>query len=466
MEPKKKNLLVILCDQLQRHILGPYGGRVQTPNLDKLAARGAVYDNFYCATPLCAPTRPSMMTGRWPHAHGATSFGKEFENIHSSERLLIDHLMDEGYHVGYEGIWHINRHEEDLRTDEYAHFQPRGFPYKQHLQMLIEQGGKDGKQRAHVSTPTDYGRMHDWTFSVPVPARWTDDPEDHPDSEIASNIAGFVKTAPKELPFAAWCSLGGPHPPIVVPEPYYSMYSSDDVGMPESYGEPSEHLPEPVKESPGAQSVRGWTREQWVESRAVYWGFVAFLDSCIGQVLDALEASGRSEDTVVIVTSDHGEMMGAHNLYQKGVLYDESIHIPFILAAGGIEPGHRQQFGSQVDIPATVLQLLGLPGLPNVQGKSLVPSLNDPEAVGEQTAFVEFNGYIDGGIHTRGVVCGALKYIYHHGHGDQLFDLKIDPFELNNLCDNPEYCEALKDLRARLTNWMASTGDSIVPIWT
>jgi arylsulfatase A-like enzyme len=461
----RKNLLVILCDQLQRQLLGPYGGQVPTPNLDKLAARAAVYDNFYCATPLCVPTRPSMMTGRWPHAHGATSFGKDFETVHSGEQLLIDHLLDQGYHVGYEGIWHINRYPEDQRSDEYAHFQPRGFPYKEHLRMMIEQGGRDGDQRAPVRTPTDSGRIHDWAISIPVPACWTDDQQDHPDKVIARNISEFVRSAPVDRPFAAWCSLGGPHPPIVVPEPYYSMFAPGDITPPESLGEDLRGLPGPVRDAPGAQSVRDWTWEDWAKSTAVYWGFVAYLDNCIGEVLDGLEASGREEDTVVIATCDHGEMMGAHNLYQKGVFYDESIHIPFMLAGPGIVSGRRQQFGSQVDIPSTVLDLLNLPELPNVQGKSLVPSLQSADLVDDQVAFVEFNGYTDGGIHTRGIISGKDKYIYHHGDTDQLFDLEADPFELENISNRPDYNERRETLRNQLANWMASTGDFIEPSW-
>ena len=460
-----KNVLLILCDQLQRQVLGPYGGQVPTPNLDKLAARSAVYDNFYCATPLCIPTRPSMMTGRWPHAHGATSFGKGFDTIHSSERLLIDHLVDHGYHVGYEGIWHINRHPEDQRSNEYAHFLPRGFPYEDHLRMMIEQGGSDGDQRAPVKTPTDSGRIQDWEISIPVPVCWTYDPKDHPGCEIARSISDFIRSAPAEKPFAAWCSLSGPHPPILVPEPYYSMFSPNEMTPPASFGEDPSTLPGPVRDAPGAQSVRDWQWEDWAKSTAVYWGFVAYLDNCIGLVMEGLEASGRAENTIVLATCDHGEMMGAHNLYQKGVFYDESIHIPFLLSGPDISPGRRRQFGSQVDIPSTVVELLGLSKMVNVQGKSLLPSLQNLESEGEQVAYVEFNGYTDGGIHTRGIVSDRYKYVYHHHDSDQLFDLEEDPSEIRDISIHPDYGEIREILRNQLATWMVSTGDFIEPSW-
>ncbi len=461
----KKNLLVILCDQLQRQTLGAYGGRIPTPRLDRLAGRSAVFQEFYCASPLCVPTRPSMMTGRWPHAHGATTFGPGYETLNAGEQLLIDALLDDGYHVGYEGIWHVNRQPEDDRSGEYAHFVPRGFPYKDHLRMLIAQGGKDGDQRAPISTPTDGGAMYDWGMSIPVPARWLEPAEAHPDMKIATNVSEFIRSAPDDRPFAAWCSLGGPHPPILVPEPYFSMFSSGEMVPPPSFGENMDGLPGPVRNAAGAQCVRGWSWERWALATATYWGFVAFLDFCVGTVLDALEDSGRVDDTAVVFTCDHGEMLGAHNLYQKGVLYAESIHLPAMIASPGIEPGVRDGFASHVDLPPTILDLLDLPPMGRVQGRSLMPDLTGARDASGSAAFVEFNGYNRGGIHTRGVVTDAYKYIYHHRDADQLFDRKADPNELRNLAQDPRLHGARDDLRTQLAGWMRETGDFLRPAW-
>ena len=460
-----KNLVVILCDQLQRQTLGAYGGRIPTPWLDRLAQRSAVFQEFYCATPLCVPTRPSMLTGRWPHAHGATAFGAGYETLNAGEQLLTDVLMDRGYHVGYEGIWHVNRNPEEDRSREYAHFAPRGFPYKDHLRMLIAQGGKDGDQRAPVSTPTDSGAMHDWAVSTPVPARWREPVDAHPDRMIARNVSEFIRSAPNDRPFAAWCSLGGPHPPILVPEPYYSMFSPDEMVAPPSFGENMDGLPEPVRDAAGAQCVRGWSWERWALATATYWGFVAFLDSCVGTVLNALEACGRADDTTVVFTCDHGEMLGAHNLYQKGVLYAESIQLPLLISSPGIEPGNRCGFGSHVDLPSTVLDLLDLPPMARVQGRSLMPDLADPHVRTAGEAFVEFNGYNRGGIHTRGVVTDSCKYIYHHHDADQLFDRNADPHEMRNLAQDPNHRSARDHLRTRLAGWMRETGDFLRPVW-
>ena len=176
-------------------------------------------------------------------------------------------------------------------------------------------------------------------------------------------------------------------------------------------------------------------------------------------MLDGLEASGRAENTVVIFTCDHGEMLGAHNLYQKGVLYAESIQLPFMVSAPGIDPGNRGGFGSHVDLPPTILDLLDLPPMCRVQGKSLMPDLTDARVHSGNAAFVEFNGYVRGGVHTRGVVTDDYKYIYHHRDVDQLFDRKADPHEMRDLAQDPNYRAARDDLRTQLAGWMHETGD-------
>ncbi len=454
------NLLVLLCDQLQRNVLGPYGGPVPTPNWDRVAEAGVVFDRFYCATPLCVPTRPSMMTGRWPHTHGSISFGEGYATMNEGEELLIDRLLDAGYHVGYEGIWHINRPEQDERSGEYAHFVSSGFPYAEHVEMLEQQGGKDGDQRGAVRTPTDEG-YHDWSFSIPVPATWTRPLEEHPDMLRARHIADFILSAPPDKPVAAWSSLGAPHPPLLVPEPYISMFDPADMEPPPGFGEDMSGMPEAVAEAPGAQSVRGWSWEQWSVAIAAYYGFVAFTDACHGVVLNALEQSGRADESIVIMSCDHGEMLGSHNLYQKGVMYDRSIRLPFILSAPGIEPGRRGQLVSQVDMAPTVLDLLGMEPLAHAQGETLVPILREPSFPGRKYVFSEFNGYINGGFRIRACMSDRYKYVYHHEDRDQLFDYVSDPGELENLVEDPAQAEVARKMRDVLSAWMQETGDFI-----
>ena len=460
VSPNGANLLVLLCDQLQRDLIGPYAGPAITPTWERLAGESAVFDRCYCATPLCVPTRPSMMTGRWPHAHGATSFGEGYDTMRPGEELLIDRLHDAGWRVGYEGIWHINRAPGEDRGGEYAHFRPSGFPYDAHQAAMAAQGIEAGSQRGAVRTPTDEGE-HDWRLSIPVPAAWTGPVEQHPDMLRARAIADFMLDTPDGQPFAAWCSLAAPHPPLLVPEPWLSMFDPADIEPPPGFDADPRGLPAAVGEAPGRQAVRGWTWEQWARGIAAYLGFVAFADACHGVVLDALEASGRGRDTIVVMTCDHGEMLGALGLYQKGVLYDRACRLPLLISGPGITPGWRTQLASHVDLAPTILDLLGPAPLERAQGESLMPILRDPRAPGREFTFIEFNGYVRGGYHLRGAVSERHKYVHYRGQPDrdQLFDLAADPDELTNLAESSTHREVRERLRAALAQWAADTGD-------
>ena len=454
------NLLVLLCDQLQRDVLQSWGGPVGAPHLTSLAADSAVFDRFYCATPLCVPTRPSMMTGRWPHAHGSISFGEGYATLNRGEELLIDRLHDAGWQVGYDGIWHINRPPGEDRSAEYPFFMAGGFPYKEHEEMMAEQGIEAGSQRGDVRTRTDEG-WHEWGFSIPVPARWARPVQEHPDMVRAGNIARLILDTPVDRPFAAWCSLGAPHPPVLVPEPHLSLFRPEVIEPPPGFDLDPSSLPEGVALAAGRQATAHWGWEQWSRGIAGYLGSVAFADECLGVVLDALERSGRADETLVIFTSDHGEMLGAMRAYQKGVLYDRACRLACMMRGPGVTPGRRGQLANHVDLAPTVLDLLGLEPLQRAQGQSLVPVLRNPDAPGREHTFVEFNGYISGGWRMRAAVSERLKYVYHEGDRDQLFDLQRDPDELVNRADDPACGAVVSELRQALRQWMAETGDFI-----
>lgn len=457
----RKNLLVLLCDQLQRNVLDVYGGPVKTQAWRQLADNGVIFDNFYCASPLCAPTRPSMMTGKWPHSHGSVCFGDDYFCLNKGEKLLINHLNQHGYQVAYDGIWHINQYDEDKRIDDYAYFREGNFAYTQYAEMCKEFGLNKDHGRKQVSTPADNGYV-DWNFSIPEPLPWTGPIEEHPDMEIVRGIIDFIKSADKEQPFAAWCSIGAPHPPILPPKKFLDLYKPEDMTPPPGFCENMDQMPKTISEwAPGHQSIKEWTWENWSRAIAGYYAFTAFADYCMKQVLDALKESGCYEDTIIIALADHGEMLGAHNLYQKGVLYDRAVRLPCIMSnAGGI--GRRSQMGSHVDLPSTILKLLNMAPMNEVQGKSLVPVIKDNYRDKDDSQFIEFNGYINGGVYTRGVVTNTYKYIYHHNDRDMLFNRENDPDEMNNLIDKPEFAGILDKFRTELLAWMQRTDDFLL----
>ena len=461
--PEPRNLLVLLCDQLQPHCMSLYGGTVPTPAFDSVARRGAVFDRFYCATPMCVPTRGSMMTGRWPHQHGAIcNSDRRYATLKPGEELLTDRLLDAGYHVGYEGIWHISREPAEDRTGEYAHFASGRFPYVEQGEMLVALGRSPDEQRGPAVNHHDEG-VEETRISVPVPATWTPGADSHPDAVRARAIAEFITEAPDDRPFAVWCSLAGPHPPLLVPEPWMSMFDAAAMQPSPGLGESTDDLPRAVRESPGMQAVAGWSWDRWAPAAAAYYGYVAFVDHCQGMVLDALERCGRLEDTVIIASTDHGEMLGAHNIYQKFVVYEPSARVPFIISAPGVEPGRRSQLACQVDIAPTVLELLGLRPMEDAWGESLAPILLDADTPSRPFTFSEYNGWGKGGYHVRCAISQRYKYVYDHEDSDQLFDLQTDPDELVNLAADRTCAGVLAEHQAALAEWMHDTNDFVGP---
>jgi arylsulfatase A-like enzyme len=451
------NLLVILSDQLQRDCLGVYGGPVPTPNLARLAAGGMVFERAYCASPLCVPTRPSIQTGTWPHQHGSICFGAGYERVRPGAELLLDKLAAAGYRVGYDGIWHVNRAPGDeARNAAFATFRPGQFPYAEFARMFVAQGGEDGEQRAKVRTPTDDG-WHDWTFSLPTPAVWTEPLSTHPDRGRAERVAEELKRS--QGPCCWFCSFAAPHPPILVPEAYHGRFRPEEMVPPASFGEATDGLPSGVRDAPGAQSVRDWSWERWAPCVAAYFDYVPFVDDNVGLLLDALGQSGRADETLVVFAADHGECLAAHNLYQKGVAYEESSAVPLIITGPGIRSGREAGLVSQVDLAPTILDLLGLEPLTGASGRSLAPALRAGEPAGGDEAFVEFNGYLGGGPGWRCVVTTRHKLVVYDDGAEQLFDLAADPAELRNLaCSAPH--ETLRgELAARLDRWAATTAD-------
>lgn len=453
-----RNLLFLICDQMQRQALDIYGGPVATRAWRSLADRGVIFDRCYCASPLCLPTRAAMMTGRWPHAHGSLSFGEGYDTMHSGEELLIDQLQASGYHVGYDGIWHIRRQPGEDRRDCYPYFCERRFPYDGHQRMTVAQG-VSGDAIVKVRTPADTGE-EEWTFSAPIPSVWTDPIEQHPDMQAARAIADFILAAPADRPFAAWCSIGAPHPPLTVPQQFSHLFRASDMIPPPGFGTDTDGKPLAVTEhAPGFQAVRDWDWARWAPAIAAYYSYAAFADSCMSLVIDALRDSRRAADTIVVAVADHGEMLGAHNLYQKGVMYDRACRIPCVLAGPGLAPGRYAGVASQVDLAPTLLELLGLAPLSRAQGVSLVAPINGDEAAAPAYRFVEFNGHVRGGVKMRAAVSRQFKYAWFPGDVDQLFDLENDPDELVDLAADPAYASTVACLRSELTAWMDRTED-------
>jgi arylsulfatase A-like enzyme len=304
-----------------------------------------------------------------------------------------------------------------------------------------------------------------------------------------------------DRPWALVCSFHGPHFPIEVPEPFASMYDPREVPQPGSFHDSFQGKPTGQATHPWLQLAAHLSWEEWQRVIAHYWGFVTYVDSLIGRVLDALEETGQTERTIVLATADHGEMAGHHRMFDKGpYLYEDVMRVPFVWRWPGqivARQAPETRLASHVDTVPTLLALTGVPlaaGSPPLQGHELFtphplapsptrgegeeshnggtryspfPMVGEGKGVGEtgdedeQVAYGETNvaDKVNPQLDTRMVVTQQWKYVFRPGDIDELYDLATDPDELRNLAGEPACAPVLSELRARLADWMHETED-------
>ncbi len=433
----RPNILVVMADQLAPQFTGAYGHPVvQTPHLDALAARGMRFDAAYCNSPLCAPSRFAFMTGQHITRHGAYDNAAEFK---ASVPTFAHHLRALGYKTCLSGRMHFvgpdQKHgfEERLTTDIY----PGDFAWTPNWE--------DHETRID----SWYHNMDTVAESGPAAATFVLDYDD--EVSFAANrwlIDHARRRAQGEdAPFALVASFFSPHDPYVARQDYWDRYEDVDIDLPQ-------HAPDPDTLDPFARRVLDgigaadlpMTPDQTRAARRAYYANVTYIDDQIGKLVHTLEATGALDNTVIVVTSDHGDMLGERGLWFKMTYFEHSARVPLIMAGPGVAHGTAPNACSLIDLLPTFAEIAGaepdsLAG--PLDGRSLLPLARgeaDPvdEAIGEYCA--EMTPYPVFMIRR-----GPLKLIYSAIDPPQLYDVAADPLETINLATDPAYasqCEA------------------------
>ncbi|MCL5275492.1 MAG: sulfatase-like hydrolase/transferase [Chloroflexi bacterium] len=441
---QRPNLLYIHTDQHNPYVTGCYGDPlIQTPNLDRLAANGVVFDDTYCPSPICVPSRMSMLTGRHPCQN------EVWTNSHVLDSGIptLAHAMGA---AGYRPILIGRMHS--IGPDQLHGYAERlvGDHGPNHI------GGRDlgrgvltgtaGPERISL-IKSGSGQSAYQVHDEYVTAAMVD----------CLNRLGVQKKAGGTLtPFSLSVGFMLPHPPYVARCEDYAVYA-------ERMNMPRKPLPFDQVRHPFLRAWREHTGiidvsdAEILRSRAAYWGLVHRVDVMVGQILTALEANGLADNTLIVYTSDHGDMQGEHGLWWKHVFYEESVKTPLIMSwPGVITAGQRcGRVVSALDVTATMLDALGASPLPNSPGRSFLGLISDIRTIPqwEDVAFSEYcaDEYvpqaIDGGrTYQRMIRQGDWKLVYYHGMEPQLFNLAADPGELVDRAQDTD-CQAV---RARL----------------
>jgi choline-sulfatase len=454
---QRPNILYIQSDQHNPNVTGCYGETtVRTPNLDALAARGTVFTNAYCASPLCVPSRISLLTGRYPYEN------EVWGNSHtlSSGIPTYAHAMGAaGYRpvqvgrmhfIGYDQLHGFaERYVGDHISNYFASLHPCDHG------MLR---GADGPTRTGLQK-SGYGQSSYQILDENVAAATVD----------YINRLGIRKRGGLEPePFSISVGFMLPHPPFVARKEDYDQYVGK-VPMPrirEPYSDKLHPYFQWWRKRTGIEEV---TDDEIMRSRTAYWGLVTRTDALVGQLLEALRRNGFEDNTMVIYSTDHGEHVGEHDLWWKTTFYEESARVPAIVSWPGVLPegGRCDRVINHFDLNATMLDAVGAPPLPRSRGRSMIDLLKDPEGTPwEDVAFSEFVMYAqrdglpfdvhsppDGSVQ-RMVRYEEWKLNYYHGMRPQLFNLAEDPDEMNDLAEDPAYSSIRDELIERvLDGW-------------
>ncbi len=441
------NVLHVMADQLNASALGAYGNRiVKTPNIDGLAARGALFETFYCNFPLCAPSRASMLTGRQASRLGVFDNACDFP---SQAPTLPHYLSALGYHTVLSGKMHfigadqLHGYQERLTTDIY---------------------------------PSDFGWTPDWRQSIPVAATGVSLRSvveagvckrslqlDFDDDVAAKSVQWLYDYGRKAgaKPFFHTVSMTHPHNPYVTTQAFWDRYRHEDIDLPRVGPIPYEKL--------DAHSQRLWkaykfdeynvSEEDVRKSRHAYYAMTSYIDDQVGRLLGALRDMDLEQKTVVIFTSDHGDMLGERGLWYKWMHFEPACRIPMIVALPGGKGVSVKAPASLMDFLPTVVEIASEGGkrvepVAPLEGMSLLPAVKGGASLPyERPVYAEMNA--DGTFSPSLMVRrGDWKLVSCEGDPPMLFDLAHDPLELNNLAGKPDVARVEAELQAMVNaNW-------------
>jgi arylsulfatase len=471
VDMNQPNLLFIFTDQQRLDTMACYGNdKIQMPNLNRLAQQSIVFEEPYCTQPVCTPSRGSLMTGLWPHSHGAPN-----NNIPlNSDSLCLPELLSEearaNYRTAYMGKWHLGdeifaqhgfEQWESVEDAYYRHYSP-GRNRSSHCSyyQFLENAGFG------PSRPVDDIRGFSREFSARLPERYGK-------PQFLSSCASEFISNNKENPWLLTVNFLEPHTPNQSPRD--EQYDPEDMELPDSfYDLPTEDQPAFLKAHREDKVVKPGhlpTVESWKEYIARYWGLNSLVDTHVGRILDTLDATGQRENTIIVFTSDHGEMLGSHGLLHKTVMFKESVRVPMLIQLPGQKkPGRVSGPVSQIDLVPTLLELMGeLESGTHLPGTSLAGLCS--EAASEKT--VSANGVASPCIiewnpstqHCQTVVRTIItseqeRYSHSFNGEHEFYDLKADPKETRNLAREDRLQPRIQELRRELADWQEATRDT------
>jgi len=452
----RPNILLILSDQMRYDVIGP--GKeypVQTPNMDRFAAQGRWFTQAFSPIPVCCPARQSMLAGRRAETFGGNwnyGIGMQVASLPPEHYNWVREYKDNGYHTAFLGKWSISQSHG-----------PEAFGFDD-----VDLGKSYAAMRKE--------KYPDFSFPKEKYFLGHNDPVDVEDS-YTHYLAGMTidrleRYAGQDTPWVMSVNFPEPHPPCQPSEPFSSMYDPKAVQPWKSWPDTFENKPYIQKQQLVSWELDGMTWEDWQPVVARYYGIVSQFDQAFGRIMDALDRLNIADNTVVIYSSDHGDMCGGHGMLDKHyVLYEDNTHVPLgIRWPGHVQPGQSDELVCHsLDLVPTLRHIAQFPEKPanfpdyEFHGHDMTPMLKgEKPADWPEFVVATYNGQQFGLFTHRMYRTDRWKYIWNLTDVDELYDLDNDPGELKNLIYQPDLKPMIQDMRKALYRELERTGDPMV----
>ncbi|OIV35278.1 sulfatase [Mangrovactinospora gilvigrisea] len=466
----RPNIVLFMTDDHAAPAIGAYGSVInETPAVDRLAAEGALFGNTFCTNSICSPARGTLLTGVYSHVHGMTTLAERGEGqFDATQPSFPAMLQAAGYQTAIVGKWHLGHGgKSDPHGFDHWEVLPHHGVYSDPT-FLTPEG--EVQHRGYV-TDIITDRALEW-----IDAR---DP-DRPFCILVQHKAPHREWEAAERHRALYTDVEIPAPPTLHDDMAGRAKVASEARMHLRYLREEEDLKEPVPEGLTEREETEWRYQRYIKN---YLRTVASLDEGVGRVLDRLDETGLSADTMVVYTSDHGFFLGEHGWFDKRFMYEEALRIPLVVRWPGVVPAgqRREELVANIDFAPTLLDAAGVAPHPRMQGRSLLPLLEGGDAPADWRDAVYYRYFEHFDLAHRapasfGVRTGTHKLICYPGQGRpqdsgasaethpeewELFDLVADPRELRNVYADPAYATPVAALKDRLTELQTQYEDVV-----
>ena len=482
------NLLFLFTDEQRYDTMGAYGNdRIQTPNLNRLADESIVFDRTYVSQPVCTPSRSTLLTGLYPHTNGCTA-----NNIPLPEDVpCLPEMLRDDYATAYHGKWHLG--DEIFPQHGFQEWRSIEDMYRGHYSPERDRSARSDYH--HFLVENGFTPSNGATFGRAEAARL---PEEYSKPAFLAQEASRFIRENRDRPFVLFVNFLEPHMPFFGPRD--DQHDPEDVALPDNF-EAFPDATQPIMARMarlaypeyGHSGLPLKTEADWRRLIANYWGLCSLVDTYVGRILATLEECALTDETIVVYTSDHGDMMGSHGLLAKCVMFEEAVRVPLLLRLPGRRSPARFTHGvSQVDLLPTLLDLMGQPIPDHLEGFSLRSAIENEKNPPEEDVFIEWNGSNASGAGrvlsknpdelpepfasvgtreelaasssapTRGIVTpDGWKFNWNAYGEHELYNLDEDPGETTNLAVRQDQRPRMRGLAERIQRWQDRVDDSV-----